>query len=220
MDDITLWVFLPIFFSMLLVALLQENLRKLFLTSQSGKVSESRFVLDQTLARAARLRTNGSALPESSFRRHRAAFTNKENGSLSKVRFCFDAGLFLVRSRKLAQGGERKRKGFGADKDDLVVDRVLGCWRSRKRHVEAILAQFRPHCVARRVCESFFQRLCCWPFAIPAACFVQVVVAWRNFPSRGDVFQWSRVCPPFFCSLYFHSLTRVIFRLFLGMCCR
>lgn len=86
MDDITLWVFLPIFFSMLLVALLQENLRVLLLSAPpSGKVSESRFVLEQTLARAARLRSNASVLSERAFHRHRAVFTNKEKGSLSEV---------------------------------------------------------------------------------------------------------------------------------------
>ncbi len=84
MQDVTLWVFLPIFFTMLLVALLQDNLRLLFLEKRSsGPLPESRLRREHLLQRAAWLRTNGSLLPENSFRRHRAYMTNSENGRLS-----------------------------------------------------------------------------------------------------------------------------------------
>ena len=85
MDEVTLWIFLPIFLSMFLVALLQENLRILFLSNTSSGVSEGKFKLDQLLVRSNRLCANGSILPESSFRRHRAFFSNQKQGRLSEL---------------------------------------------------------------------------------------------------------------------------------------
>ena len=83
--SLTYWVMVPIFVTMLLVSLLQDNLRVLFLSSSSRKVSVERLSREQLLVRANRLRTNHGLLPESSFRRKRAFFTNKEEGALSQI---------------------------------------------------------------------------------------------------------------------------------------
>ena len=82
------WVMVPIFFTMLLVSLLQDNLRLLMLSppvSPAVPPPAAQIRRAHLVARAGRLRIAPSSLPESSFRRRRAFFSGKESGEINAL---------------------------------------------------------------------------------------------------------------------------------------
>lgn len=81
--NITTWVLVPIFVAMFVIAILQDNLRVLLLSSAT-RPSASQLRRDHMLQRAVRLRSACAVLPDTdAWHRHRAFFTNTKRGSFS-----------------------------------------------------------------------------------------------------------------------------------------
>lgn len=88
--QIYLWTLVPIFLTMFLVALIQDNLRVLFLSPSSAAASNSSMPLSKVLrnhllSRSKRLQGACSMIPESSWKKKRAFFTNKEEGAFTEL---------------------------------------------------------------------------------------------------------------------------------------